>query len=68
MDYRKIIMVFTYIGYLRSWECELTTNAELGIRYYGYGPNQMDSMQAAIDDYSMSARGSVSRSKSFPLD
>lgn len=62
-NYRHLNMVFTYVNYLKSWECELTTDREHRIKYYGYGATAYDSMLAAVDDYSMPAKRSVSRSK-----
>lgn len=50
-------MVFTYINYIKSWECELTTDREFRIKYYGYGTTARESMDDAVTEYQNAPRG-----------
>lgn len=57
MNYRNLNMVFTYINYIKSWECELTTDREFRIKYYGYGTTARESMDDAVTEYQNAPRG-----------
>lgn len=57
MNYKNLNMVFTYITYLKSWECILTTDKEHRIKYYGYGDTIVSSMREAATEYQNASRG-----------
>lgn len=57
MNFKNLNMVFTYLNYLNSWECILTTDKEHRIKYYGYGDNIVVAMREATIEYKNSLQG-----------
>lgn len=46
----NLTMVFTYVNYLKSWECKLTDNITKR-HYWGYADSPYKAMTEAVFDY-----------------
>lgn len=50
-NFKHLNMVFTYVNYLKSWECELTTDRQHRIKFYGYASSARGAMDEAVTEY-----------------